>query len=236
MFFVFGPSGQMFRGSAEQLVQVAPVTRTRRTAALGAQNTARFALDDAASGAASSPPSSAPAQQALAAYWHTAQSQVATRQPLSEVADVMTKGVVTVGEDMAVAQAWAVLQNKGVSQAPVLNAQGRVIGLLLRAEMAMLALQPQLGALNALNTSNMLSTWSALRTLAQRAVAQVMISPVPTVAPQTQLRRLARVLLDTDLPGLPVTQEEGTLVGFVSRTDILRAVAAHPPLDLWSGQ
>ena len=46
---------------------------------------------------------------------------------------------------------------------------------------------------------------------------------------------MAAVLLDTGLPGLPVTDEAGVLSGFISRTDILRAVAADPPLDLWSG-
>ena len=62
-----------------------------------------------------------------------------------------------------------------------------------------------------------------------------MVSPVPTVSPDTELRRVAAVLLDTGLPGLPVTDEVGVLSGFISRTDILRAVAADPPLDLWSG-
>ena len=70
--------------------------------------------------------------------------------------------------------------------------------------------------------------------LARRPVSEVMVSPVPTVAADTELRRVASVLLDTGLPGLPVTDERGLLAGFISRTDILRAVAADPPLDLWS--
>ncbi len=71
--------------------------------------------------------------------------------------------------------------------------------------------------------------------LARRPVSEVMVSPVPTVAADTGLRRVAAVLLDTGLPGLPVTDEAGVLSGFIARTDILRAVAADPPLDLWSG-
>ena len=71
--------------------------------------------------------------------------------------------------------------------------------------------------------------------LAQRPVSDVMVSPVPTVSIDTDLRRVARVLLDTDLPGLPVTDEFGALSGFISRNDILHALAADPPLDIWSG-
>ena len=71
--------------------------------------------------------------------------------------------------------------------------------------------------------------------LARRPVSEVMASPIPAVTADTELRRVAAVLLDTGLPGLPVTDEAGVLAGFISRTDILRAVAADPPLDLWSG-
>ncbi|MEG1456394.1 MAG: CBS domain-containing protein, partial [Comamonas sp.] len=124
--------------------------------------------------------------------------------------------------DMRVNDAWQILAEHRVAQAPVLNAQGRVVGLLLRADMAPLDLLPTPG-----------SVQEAID-LAKRPVHAVMISPVPAVAADTALRRLASVLLDTGLPGLPVTDELGHLAGFVSRTDILRAVAADPPLDLWS--
>ena len=65
-------------------------------------------------------------------------------------------------------------------------------------------------------------------------LAEVMISPVPAVLPETDIRRVARVLLDTQLPGLPVVDADEKLLGFVSRSDILKAVVHDPPLDLWS--
>jgi CBS domain-containing protein len=61
-----------------------------------------------------------------------------------------------------------------------------------------------------------------------------MWSPVASVALGTDIRRVARVLLDTGLPGLPVVDAEGLVIGFVSRSDILQAVDADPPLDLWT--
>jgi len=61
-----------------------------------------------------------------------------------------------------------------------------------------------------------------------------MWSPIPSASADTDIRRVARVLLDTGLPGLPVVDDAGQVRGFVSRTDILRAVVADPPLDLWT--
>ena len=76
-----------------------------------------------------------------------------------------------------------------------------------------------------------MTTWQAM--LTQR-VEQVMWSPVPSAHIDTDLRRVASLLLETGLPGLPVTDQNGQVIGFVSRSDLLRALATDPPLDLWS--
>lgn len=228
MFFVFGPQGQMFRGGPERLSQVAPVRRVQRPQALRTRASDMQAPPDApppaAPGAAPSPaePAGILGRTAIDAYASTEKGPQQPRQPLQTVADVMTRGAVTVGLEDQVNQAWRSLAEHQVAQAPVLNGLGVVVGLLLRADMAALDLLPEPGAI------------AQAIALAQRPVSAVMVSPVPTVAQDTALRQVAGVLLDTGLPGLPVTDEAGQLMGFVSRTDILRAVAADPPLDLWS--
>lgn len=222
MFYVLGPDGPIYRGGPAPLGQIASVRRVQRPQAL------RTRGEDAAQAlAASAPPAAAaplplPTQNALDAYAATEKGPALERQPLEWVRDVMTRGALTVAAEMRVNDAWQILAEHRVAQAPVLNPQGQVIGLLLRADMAPLDLLPTPGAVQ------------AAIDLARRPVREVMVSPVPAVAADTALRRLAGVLLDTGLPGLPVTDEWGHLAGFVSRTDILRAVAADPPLDLWS--
>ena len=230
MFFVFGPMGQMFRGGPDSLAKVAPVRRVARTQA----------LDTRGVGSPEEEPVPVPMQppqapqrapqrinprvhDAVSAYASTAQGPEPQRQQLTRVRDVMSTGVLTVPPDICVNDAWHTLAQHRVAQAPVVNASGLVIGMLLRADMAPLDLLPAPGAVR-----------DAIA-LARRPVAEVMFSPVPTVAQDTALRSVASVLLDTDLPGLPVTDEAGQLIGFVSRNDILRAVAGEPPLDLWSG-
>lgn len=223
MFFVFGPGGQMYRGGPDQLGQVTQVRRVQRPQALRTRSSdaepTAFVVPTEADATPSRP---ARLQQALDSYTQTEQGPAQARQPLTLVADVMTRGAITVSPEALVNDAWQKLAEHHIAQAPVLDAQGVVVGLLLRADMAPLDLLPEPGAIR-----------QAIE-LARRPVAEVMFSPVPTVSSDTELRRLARVLLDTGLPGLPVTDDLGRLTGFVSRTDILRAAAGNPPLDLWS--
>ncbi len=223
MFFVFGPSGQMLRGGPEQISRIASVRRVRRPQALRATGPRGTAEAEPVTPAAyDSAFGSLRAQGAVSAYAQTDQGPSVARQPLTLVRDVMTRGALTVPQGAMVSEAWHFLAEHGVAQAPVVDTLGRVIGLLLRADMVPLELIPQPGGV------------PAAIARARRLVDEVMISPVPTAAAGTGLRRVASVLLDTGLPGLPVTNELGLLEGFISRTDILRAVAADPPLDLWT--
>ena len=226
MFFVFGPSGQIYRGGPENLAQIAAVRRVERPQALrtrGMDIPSDTATAPAAPDARHAPAVNLRLQDAVAAYVQTGKGPQRPREPLTRVRDVMSVGALSVEPGTRVNDAWQTLAEHKVAQAPVVDERGRVVGLLLRADMAPLDLLPEPGAVQ-----------QAIA-LARRPVSEVMISPVTTVAADTALRRVANVLLTTGLPGLPVTDEAGVLAGFISRTDILRAVAADPPLDLWSG-
>ncbi|QXL83410.1 HPP family protein [Comamonas sp. NLF-1-9] len=220
MFFVFGPTGRVLRGDADAVSRLGLVKRVGRPQALRTrlpqEQAAAFATAEAA---AREGPASRPAP--ILAYEETAAGASAQRRVLRYVSDVMTRGAITVSPVARVNDAWQTMAQHGVAQAPVVDEQGQLLGLLLRADMAPLDLLPEPGAIE-----------QAIA-LARRPVAQVMLSPVPAVSPDTDLRRVARVFLDTGLPGLAVTDEAGHCTGFISRTDILQALVADPPLDLW---
>jgi len=222
MFSVYGKAGRLFRGSMEELRRVMPTTasgRTRRIGATGMHEPELGALGNPQAGAG---PASTAHRGAMAAYAQAAQN-APTRHPLSRVRDIMNTHAFTLQEDATVAQAWDQLAQRLLGQAPVVDGAGMLVGLLSRAELMRPERLPASGA-HAL-------VWQALM---MQSVADLMWTPVPSVEPDTDIRRLARVLLDSGLPGLPVVDAEGRVTGFVSRTDILRAVVADPPLDLWS--
>jgi CBS domain-containing protein len=222
MFSIYGQSGRIFRGAMEDLWRIDSLRAVMRTRRLQPQVDAASVATAAVSATEPVAPRSLIAGAALSAYAQ-ASGQGEERHPLSRVADVMSRQVSTVTPDMTVLQAWQQLGEQGVGQAPVLAATGELVGLLTRAELLNLERLPQPDASPLV--------W---RALLMEPVSAVMLSPVPAVSEDTDLRRVARVLLDTHLPGLPVVAEDGQLTGFISRSDILQAVVHDPPLDLWS--
>lgn len=221
MFSVYGRGGRTFRGSLEELRQVGPVTavaRTRVTAAVGLDpwdHARAEALQTAT-------PLDVAHRAALDSYAQAAKSDT-PRQPLTEVGAIMQAPVVTLPDSATVEQAWHTLTQHHIGQAPVVGADGVLVGLLSRAELMQQERLP--------GPESHALVW---RALLMQSVVDVMWTPVPSVAVQTDIRRVARVLLDTGLPGLPVVDDAGGVIGFVSRSDILRAVVADPPLDLWT--
>ncbi len=218
MFSIYGTSGQLFRGNLEQLRQVGGVGALARTRAL-----LPVARDgrDVAEEAYGNLPSGLKHPAALDAYTQ-AQQGPQQRRPLTRVADLMNTQPVTLPDTATVLQAWQLLAHKGIGQAPVVDAAGHLVGLLTRADL----LKPE-------RLPDPDSHALAWRALLLQNVQSIMWTPVPSPAPDSDIRHVARVLLDTGLPGLPVVDEQGQVCGFVSRSDILRAVVTDPPLDLW---
>ena len=220
MFSVYGKVGRIFRGSMEELQKVVPGAAVSRSGRVDAN--LPFAAASGQGGGTLHGDQDVAHRHAVAAYVHTIKPEV-VRHPLSMVADIMSRSVVTIADSASVGDAWAILAAQQLGQAPVVGADGAVVGLLSRADL----MRPD--RLPGPNTHALV--WKALQI---QPVAELMATPVPCVAPVTDIRRVARVLLDTGLPGLPVVDDEGRVCGFVSRSDILRAVVADPPLDLWT--
>lgn len=214
MFYVYSPAGQIFSGTLEQLRKaqaLTPVNKVRSPTRVA------IGLDTEEGG-------SGPAGDTVSGAGHLLQAYAQpARQPLTVVGDVMQRPSHVVPVGATVRQAWQILKEHGIGQAPVVAEGNMLVGLVTRAE-----LLPSEWLAPAVDEAGV---WQAM--LAQ-PVNQVMWSPVPSAHVDTDLRRVASLLLETGLPGLPVTDTAGQVIGFVARSDLLRALATDPPLDLWS--
>lgn len=217
MFSIHGITGQTFRGSLEHLIQVPGAYAARHARGInreGEELGAEFELvRRRVAGEAEIDPRYA---RAAAAYARTLHPET-LRESVRHAYQVMSREVLALHAEDTVETAWHRLAAGRVRQAPVLEPGQGVVGLISEREL-----------LTVIDLKDTSPTGGL-----DRLVREVMVSPVICADPVTDIRRIARVLLETGLTALPVVDEAGELMGIVSRDDILRAVLTDPPLSLW---
>lgn len=141
--------------------------------------------------------------------------------------DVMVRDVVTVRPDTDVADAVKLLAEHDVSALPVLDDTGKLVGMLSEAD---LIHRVEIG------TEKRLPWWqeavTGASTLAAdfakshgKKVAEVMTASVVSVSEETPLSEIAAVLERTGIKRVPVVKD-GKLVGVVSRSNLIQALAS----------
>ena len=217
MFSIHGITGQTFRGSLEHLIQVPGAIAARPARGInrdGDELGAEFELvRRRVAGEQETDPRYA---RAAAAYAQALQPE-SRRESVQHAYQVMSRPVLALRGEDTVETAWHKLAAGRVRQAPVLEPARGVVGLVSEREL-----------LTVIDLKGTSPTGGL-----DRQVREVMVSPVICADPVTDIRRIARVLLETGLTALPVVDETGQLTGIVSRDDILRAVLSDPPLSLW---
>jgi len=141
-----------------------------------------------------------------------------------KVREVMTADVVTTTPDTLLKDAALVLATRGISGMPVLNGDGRVVGVLTEADiLAKEGAGPERGGLFAwlLDPTD---PWLEARFNAV-TVEDAMSSPARTILPGRAVAEAATVMLEQRVNRLPVVDADGALVGLVSRGDLVRAFA-----------
>ncbi|MDR7375696.1 CBS domain-containing protein [Rhodoferax ferrireducens] len=228
MFSVYGVTGRVFTGTMEQLRHIDKVHAIARMRRIEPNDMELLPeLQNPPVEPATSAPMPLLPSTAVAAYAQTSQPDT-PRQPLDRVGLLMTQPAVTTRADTSLAEAADLMAQHRIAQVPVLDANARLVGILLRADL----FRPGRVVASTPDAAVPLDANDWAVRMAQ-PVSGTMWTPVASVSSDTDIRRVAQVLLDTGLPGLPVVDEGGTVIGFVSRTDILRAVATEPPLDVW---
>lgn len=210
MFSLYGLNGPVFTGPLDAMDRLRQARRVGgvRPIEAGGAGGAGAALAAASVGS--------PREQAIVAYRQMLQGDL-ERGPLYHATQVMHAPVVTLATGDAVARAWRVLRDRRIRQAPVVDATARLVGIVSERDLL---------------TAIDLEGDRVIETL-QRQVADVMTTPVVAAAPATDIRHIAAVMLEQGVDGVPIADEAGRLIGFVSRSDILRAVVTDPPLSLW---
>ncbi len=209
MFSVYGITGQVYSGTLETMNRLHAISKARASRPI-AQDGDETGTEAMASKAGRI------SEDAVRAYLAMLPHDI-DRGPLYHAEQIMRHNVITVLAEHNVARAWRTLRDHRIHQAPVLNNVAQLVGIVSERDL-----------LTAIN----IDAGQIVESL-NRRVRDVMTTPVVAASPVTDIRRIASVMLDNGVDGAPITNDNGRLVGFISRSDILRAVVTDPPLSLW---
>lgn len=129
------------------------------------------------------------------------------------VGERMTPRPVTTGPDVPIDEALALMREEQVRRLPVLNKNGKLIGIV--AEKDILYASP--------SPATSLSMHELHYLISKIKVKDVMTKEVMTVDRNTPLEEVARIMADNKIGSMPV-MHEGQLVGIITETDVFKVL------------
>ena len=122
----------------------------------------------------------------------------------------MTINPVTTTPDMGVFEAFELMKSEGVQRLPVLDGDGNLVGIISEKNITSAAADKEVSIVE----------YALL--LSKIKVGDVMTKEVITVSVDDPVEMAARKMSDNDISILPVVDNNGKLVGVVSRSDLFR--------------
>jgi len=134
--------------------------------------------------------------------------------------DLMTTPVFALSSDRTLTEAWTLMQDGGFRHIPVTSVHGTLVGIL--SDRDLLHHVPDLITRNDSSQAT------------HRRLADIMTSRVISATPTTDIRDIARVMLEGHIHAVPVLDRDRKPIGILTSRDLLRGIALHGPLELWT--
>lgn len=68
----------------------------------------------------------------------------------------------------------------------------------------------------------------------KRAVINIMSKQLLTASAKTNIHEICQVMFNQHIGALPITDDNANLLGIITRSDILRTMILHGPMELWA--
>lgn len=135
-----------------------------------------------------------------------------------KVRNIMTEAVIKSGADSTLDEAVILLRKHHISGMPVVNRENKVLGVITEADI--------ISAITGKQRSSLLDIMDVFHSKKQRPILHVtnlMTSPAITVTPDSTVVEVADIFRKQGIKRVPVVDEHNTLLGIVSRADIVNA-------------
>jgi CBS-domain-containing membrane protein len=146
-----------------------------------------------------------------------------------KVRDIMTKAVITLTPDMGIVDAARVLMDHHINGAPVLDGNGKLVGILCRDDL--ISQQKKLplpsyfvvldGVIPLMSPRHV---EKEMDKIAATTVEHAMTPRPVTVTEDTDIEEVASLMVDRKIHTIPVLDAQGKLSGVIGKEDVLRTL------------
>jgi CBS-domain-containing membrane protein len=142
------------------------------------------------------------------------------------VKDVMTKNVIAVKKDTKVSELIEILTKNRISGVPVVDEENRVVGIVSEADLLFTTNTGKIRGLRDFLKRLIGEGYSTLATPlpGDLKVEDIMTSPVITASPDMDIEEASKILSEKRIKRLPVVDENGKLIGIITRHDLVSAI------------
>ena len=145
-------------------------------------------------------------------------ANIDTKTEIFHVKDLMTNEIFTLNSENTLLEAYELMKEKDIRQVPIINKEkGTIVGML--SEKSIL--------------ESILNDVEFVTSTLRRPLGSFDLGDVITADPITDIRRVAKVMVDFSLTAVPIVDQHDNLLGIVSRANILEAISNTPPLQIW---
>lgn len=142
--------------------------------------------------------------------------------------DIMTREVITVQEDTPVAEVAKTLAEKRISGVPVVDEQGKVIGIVCESDLIeqtkrfhLPTVVNLMGYIIFLESGKKVE--KEIKKMIGMTAGDIMSRPVHTVSSETSMEDVATLMAEKRIHSVPVV-DNGKLVGIIGKKDIVRSL------------
>ena len=137
-----------------------------------------------------------------------------------KAADIMTKPVQLVGQEMDLVQAAALLAEKMISGAPVVDHEGKIVGVVSEKDFLKEMGFGATPSFMQIATHCLNNKGCMIGNLRNRTVGDIMTRPPIIGSPEMTIGQISALFVDRQINRLPIVGVDGRPVGIVTRTDL----------------
>jgi len=144
------------------------------------------------------------------------------RGPALHAYQIMTAPVVTLFQETTITQAWKLFRERRFRHVPIITRDRKIFGILSDRDLLRYAA-----------ISGKIPPYGDNTPEAKTDISGLIKTRVITASQDTEIRQIARIMFEQRVGVMPIVTDAGLIDGIITRSDILRTLVNHAPLELW---